>query len=168
MDKKMVKSIYILLVAIFMFSGCSTKSALSVFGGDTVYEKGLEDTKVDDIVNSFETKAILNATYLNILNPQKWDNKYQNFLVGIYIVDDNNDEENKYLNNKNYILTLNGKTTDKIEELNSLNPLWDHIPLKNPQAKYYIVSFKKDINNTLKLEYSHKIYGKITMTFQAN
>jgi len=121
-----------ILATFLLFSvGCSSKSALSVFNGDVLYEKGLEYSRVGDIVNSFETKAILNATYLNSTQSSKYDDKFHNFLVGIYITEDNEEEKDKFLNNKKYTLTLNNQDINKTEELQTTNYLWEHIPLKN-------------------------------------
>ncbi len=162
MFKKSVFTVFLLFSV-----GCSSKSAFSVFNSDLLYEKGMEYTKVGDIVNSFETKAILNATYLNTTDSAKYDDKFQNFLVGIYITEDNEEAKDQFLNNKKYILTLNGKDFNKTEELETSHELWEHIPLKNPYAKYYIVSFEKEENiNSLSLEYSNPNQGKVTLSFQ--
>jgi len=148
--------------------GCSSKSALSVFDGDVLYEKGLEHSRVGDIINSFETKAILNATYLNATDSGKYDDEFHNFLVGIYITEDNEEEKDKFLNNKKYLLTLNNQDINKTEELQTTHYLWEHIPLKNPYAKYYIVSFPKQKNvNPLLLEYANSNLGKVTLSFPA-
>jgi hypothetical protein len=161
----MIKSL-IIMIGLVLFSGCTTKSALSVFGQDSIYEKGLEYTQVDDIINSLETKAILNATYLNAID-EKYNDEFHNFLVGIYIVNDNEKDEDKFLNNKKYILTLNNQQINKSKQLVSTHTLWEHIPMKNPHAKYYIVSFKKDASTTLNLQYKHKIFGLLSLSFVA-
>jgi hypothetical protein len=163
----MIKSFSTILLASSLFMGCSSKSAMNVFSSDKLYEKGLEYTQVEDIINSFETKAIINATYLNSTD-DKWDNKYQNFLVGIYIVNDNKEDKDKYLNNKKFTLTLNDKPIFKKTVLKSTNILYNHIPVKNPYAKYYIVEFQKDGNTTLKLSYKNTILNeKVTLSFQS-
>jgi|GEM_PF-1235279 len=162
MLKKLTFTVFLLFLV-----GCSSKSASSVFSGDLLYEKGMEYSKVGDIINSFETKAILNATYLNSADNMKYDDNFQNFLVGIYITEDNKEEKNKFLNNTKYLLTLNGANIDKLEELQTTHYLWEHIPLKNPHAKYYIISFKKQKKvNALLLEYSNLTLGKVTLSFQ--
>ena len=157
------------LVALLLLStGCSSKSALSVFHGDVLYVSGLEYSRVGDIINSFETKAILNATYLNSTDSSHYDDNFHNFLVGIYITEDNEDVKEQFLNNKKYVLTLNNQDINKTEELQTTNRLWEHIPLKNPYAKYYIVSFNKQENvNSLILKYENATLGKVTLSFQA-
>ena len=167
MINKQIRFFMAVTLSLTFITGCASKSALSVFGEDSIYERGLEYTLVDDIVNSFETKAIINATYLNSTDVDSWDNEYHNFLVGIYIVNDNEKDEDKFLNNKKYNLTLNDKNTTKTEVLTSTNILWNHIPVKNPHAKYYITSFDKDKNSTLKLKYEHTTLGKVSLSFSA-
>jgi hypothetical protein len=157
----------IILVCLLVFSGCASKSALSVFDGDKLYEKGLEYSMVGDIINSLETKAIINATYLNSTDSVKYNNEFHNFLVGIYITEDNKEPKDMFLNNKKYVLTLNDKEIEKVEELSTTNYLWEHIPIKNPYAKYYIVSFKKEKNkNSLNLKYENINLGKVILSFQ--
>jgi hypothetical protein len=160
------KSVFVVFL---LFSvGCSSKSALGIFESDVLYEKGLEHSRVGDIINSFETKAILNATYLNSTDSSKYDDEFHNFLVGIYITEDNKEIKDQFINNKKYILTLNNKDINKTEELQTTDYLWEHIPLKNPYAKYYIVSFNKQENvNSLVLKYENFTIGKVTLSFPA-
>ena len=168
MIKNHLKTFASITIASTLFFGCSSKSALSVFGEDSLYERGLEYTKVADIINSLETKAILNVTYLNSSHPSKWDNESENFLVGIYIVNDNEKDEDKYINNQKYHLTLNDKNITSYIELTSKNDLWDHIPIKNPHAKYYITSFDKNSSlTTLSMKYKHTTFGAVTLSFPA-
>ena len=150
------------LFFLFLFLvGCS-KTAMDMFSEDKMYQKGLEHTQVGDIVQSLETKAIVNATYLNMVE-SKWQNEMDNFLVGLYIA---NSDNNKFIENKNFILTLNGKSFEKIEELQISDAIYPHIPLKNPHAKYYMVSFKKDKSETLKLQYTNSSIGGVDLDFQ--
>jgi len=163
----MVKKSLVSLSLLLCLQGCN-QSALSVFGDDSLYERGLQYTQVADIVQSFETKAIINATYLNSTDSDKWDNQYENFLIGVYIAQDRSKEEDKFLNNKKYILTLNGKEYDKKEPVVKGTELYSHIPLQNPHAKYFIVSFKKvEDTNSLKLQYGNTTGAKAILTFQA-
>lgn len=163
----MFKKTAVLTCLMLVFSGCAGKSALNIFESDMLYEKGLEYTIVGDIINSFETKALISATYLNSVDHTKYNDDFHNFLIGIYITEDNKEEKDRFLNNKRYILTLNGNSIEKLEELQTTNYLWEHIPIKNPYAKYYIVSFKKEKNqNSLNLKYENINLGKVILHFQ--
>lgn len=163
----MFKQILIGLTIVGLFSGCVQKNAFSVFGGDSSYQKGIDYTQVGDIVHSFETKAIINATYLNPVEPKVYNNKYQNFLIGIYISDDNENREERYINNQAYSLTLNDKAYESIEELDKKSELYNHLPLKNSYAKYYVVKFKKTEELKLILQYKHTSFGKVDLNFEA-
>lgn len=158
---------WFILICLLVFNGCANKSALSIFESDKLYEKSLQNTIVGDIVNSFETKALINATYLNSTDSSLYDDDYNNFLIGIYITEDNKDEKYSFLNNSRYVLTLNNKSIDKSEELKTTNYLWEHIPIKNPYAKYYIISFKKEKGEkSLNLKYENINLGMVTLHFQ--
>ena len=50
------------LILIAFLGGCSNHSALELFKKDELFEKALIVTKKTDIISSFETKAIINAT----------------------------------------------------------------------------------------------------------
>jgi hypothetical protein len=158
-----MKSKLLIIILSIFFSGC--QSAMSVFNRtDSSYEKGLQYTKVKSIVYKGETKAIINITYLNSIN-KRYDNQYQNFLVGIYIVEDNEEESTKFLNNYRYKLTLNGNNFIKSNVLNDEYELYENIPLKNPWARYYLISFDNDDKKELKLKYKNPIFGEVNITF---
>ena len=147
------------------FTGC--QSALSVFDKTgTQYEKGLQHTKVKHVTFENQTKAIINVTYLNSMDSKKWDNKYQNFLVGIYISDDFKDEDKRALNNKSFKLSMNDKKSVKSTLFTNKYKLYKHIPLKNPWATYYIISFKKDDKKSSNIKYYHSKYGSVILPFQ--
>jgi hypothetical protein len=141
---------------------------MSVFDKtDTQYERGLQHTKVKAIVYKNETKAIINATYLNSVDSEKWDKKHQNFLIGIYIAEDNEKENTKFIKNYRYKVTLDGKEFSKYILLTKEYKIYKNIPLKNPWSKYYIMSFKKSENNnkTITLQYANPIFGKVILPF---
>jgi hypothetical protein len=155
-----------LILFIFLLSGC--QSAMSVFDkSNTQYEKGLQHTKVKPIVYKNETKAIINVSYLNSIDTKKWDNQYQNFLVGIYINEDEPEENMRYINNTNYSLTMNDKPFIKQTIFTNQYKLYENIPLKNPWAKYYIISFNKNgESKVLNLKYKHLKFGELTLDFK--
>ena len=147
-----------------LLSGC--QSSINIFNKNSnKYEKGLQYTNVKSIIKNNSTKAILNVTYLNKLDSKKFDNKLNNFLVGIYILEDSEDTSLQYINNKYYKLTMNGKNYIKIEDLTKKHNLYKNIPLKNPWARYYVISFDKDKQNDLKINYSYKDTTNINIQF---
>ncbi len=164
--KKIFTLYFIPFTFYLLFSGC--QSALNVFNKtDTQYEKGLQHTKVKPILFKDDTIAIINATYLNSINTDKWNDEKQNFLIGIYISKDEKKDDKKFINNPQYKITLNGKNYIKAELFTKEHSkLYKDIPLKNPWAKYYLVSFNDIKNKTVKLEYTHIKFGKAVLSFE--
>ncbi len=156
--------IYLFFIIIITFiTGC--QSAMSVFNkSDSQYEKGLQHTKVKTIMHKNETKAIINVTYLNSVNSKIWNQKNQNFLVGIYISSD--DENIQILNNKKYKIRLDGQEYFTSLVVEKKDKLYESIPLKNPWATYYILNFKTSKNQIINFEYSHSKFGKVILPFE--
>lgn len=152
----------------FILTGC--QSALNVFDkSGTNYEKGLQHTKVKAIIYKDQTKAIINITYLNSVDAKKWDNDYQNFLVGIYISEDNELKNTQYIHNTRYKLTKNNVGFTKYKELQKDDKLYKSIPLLNPWAKYYLMSIYKNKENTDKnivLKYENPNFGFVLLPFE--
>ncbi len=158
-----MKKLFITILIISIFTGC--QSALNVFektGGK--YEQGLQHTKVKSLVKDNETQAILNITYLNSVDT-KWNDKYQNFLVGIYISNDNEAEDKQYLNNPNYTISMNKKNYEKVILLTKKHSLYKYIPLKNPWAKYYILSFNNIEEDKLIIKYATENNTSVELSF---
>jgi hypothetical protein len=164
----MSKAYIVLFLFIIFFSACTQKSAFSVFEEIGSSKIGIDYTKIEHINYKNESRAIINATYLNSLNLDNLDKTFENFLVGIYISEDNIDESKNYMNNPDYNLTLNLKSYKKIAVLDSNNFLYKKIPLLNPYARYYLVSFEKNGSDNLNLEYKHLNFGKVVLNFLAN
>ena len=88
---------------------------------------------------------------------EQYDDKYYNFVIGIYA-------EEKILSD--YALSLNSISYEKIENVNQDSEIYENISLKNAWAKYYYVSFKKDKDVTsLLLELRDSNYKKASISF---
>ena len=143
----------IFLILILIFSGCSIKPT---FNKDPLYEKTLKYTKRAQIVNSLETKALIDTIYLNPLYPKKFENP--TFLIGVY-----NNFDNKLITNE-FNITLNNKTPI---EINSTIPSfipYKNFPFYNSWMNYYLVKFPKT-NKPYNLEYKSKHWGEVNFTF---
>ncbi|MEO1924187.1 MAG: hypothetical protein ABGX25_06735 [Nautiliaceae bacterium] len=141
----------LLLIIALIFTGCNIKT--SILKKDPLYEKALKHTKRCQIINSFETKALLDVTYLNPIykNFQK-----PTFLIGVY-----NDFDNT-LNNTEFTLLINGKKPD----INSTIPsyiLYKNFPFYNSWMNYYIVS--TDNAAPIIIEYKSRHWGECNLTF---
>jgi len=148
----MKKLIFFLSILAIAFSGCSIKKALQK---DNFYEKTLKYTQRGQIVNSLETKALIDAIYLNSLYPDKFQNP--TFLVGIY-----NDFDNKLINNE-FNLTLNNKPPIKISKTIPKFLPYKLYPFYNKWMTYYMVEFNK--TSPLILKYKSQHWGEIKFIF---
>ena len=147
----MKKFLFILLL--ILFSGCSMKSALK---HDPFYEKTLKYTQRGQIINSLETKSLIDAVYLNDL----YQNKFQNptFLVGIY-----NDFENN-LTNEEFSIYLNNQKPLKVSTKIPNFIMYKSFPFYNSWMTYYLVTFPQT-HKPYNLEYKSKHWGKVNLTF---
>ena len=152
---KSIKKYIMILSFIGLFAGCS-QSATSVFKKDAIYAQNLQYTKVGKVIYNDEVEALINITYLNSVNSLKWDNKKQNFIVGIYIQD--GIEEG-------YTLKMNGNSFIEKEEIDKLNDLYENIAYKNSWAKYYIITFENTKDKKIILNYSHNKKGSTDISF---
>jgi len=142
-----------LLIFLLFFTGCSIKTALKQ---DPIYQKTLTYTQRGQIINSLETKALIDAVYLNPL----FKNRFQNptFLVGVY-----NDFDNALVNNE-FNLTLNSQKPVKITKEIPSYIIYKKFPFYNEWMSYYIVEFPQT-QSPLILEYKSKHWGEVKFTF---
>lgn len=144
-----------ILSFIGLFVGCS-KSATSVFKKDAIYAQNLQYTKVGKVIYKNEVEALVNITYLNSVDSLKWDNKYQNFIVGIYIPEGKEEE---------YVLTMNQQPFLEKQEIDQYSGLYENIAYKNNWAKYYFITFKNIKDKNIILNYSHIKNGNTSIYF---
>ena len=151
--------VFLTLILSLFITGCSSYSITKYFDKDEYYNNSLQYTRKADILDNNDVKAIINATYLNSVD-NKFNNDYENFIIGVFIVDDTKEEG---LKNPLYTLLLNEKTPISIKELKKEDKL-NGVPLRNHWAKYYFVSFDKEKigffeerNDDLILSYENKI-----------
>ncbi len=149
----MKKLLFILITLAALFNGCAIKNA---FKQDSLYDQTLKYTQRGQIVNSLETKALIDAIYLNPLYPKKFQNP--TFLIGIY-----NDFNNALINNE-FNLTLNNTPPIKISKNIPKFIPYKFYPFYNSWMTYYLVEF----NQTKKpyiLTYKSKHWGETKLTF---
>jgi hypothetical protein len=159
-----IKKLFSYILIISIFTSCATPIK-SIFSDSDVYKKGVDDTLIKHIVDNNETVSIINASYLNNIYPNQYDDKYDNFLVGIYV----SDYQNIDLSNEPFSLKVNDKSFDKFLLIDKSDTLYKKAPIRNPYAKYYIISFLKSQNRSnITLEYKYSIYKKVTLPFEVN
>jgi hypothetical protein len=180
----MLKKVVSAALAAFLFGGCSTYNAVDMFKKDDSYEKALRETKNAQILNSFETKIKITATYLNHLYPSEYkDAEY--FFVGVYIPDDYEGKKDSSLFNKEYKLYMQNLAkseqalggakpkeqyleASKIEfiEKKEQNLLYKKMPHTDNWSRYYLISFpKQEGDEPLLLKLSSPTYGEAKLSF---
>jgi hypothetical protein len=96
----------------------------------------------------------------------RFDNDQQNFIIGVYISEDENDKSKRFLKNPNFTLSMNSMSPSSVVELNSTHMMYGHIPLFNNWAKYYEVKFDDVDSTALELKLSHHSFGSTTISFE--
>jgi len=169
----------LLLVSLFLLAGCSQKKAdcetqdksdfEQLFTKDEIYHKALVNTQKAQLMASFETKALLTATYLNpVFENRKCKKRFKNkmedaeyFFVGIYL---SNSEKHEF-NTKGYTLTLNGLEPIEIKKLDKNDPLRYEMPMVDNWSTYYKVKFRKTSKNNFRLIFENDRFGRDILNY---
>jgi len=164
----------ILLLILLLLSGClkseMDNSKLSkLTKRNDIYYMALLNTKKAQIIASFETKALLIATYLNPIFRDKnrcsicFDTSNgEYFLVGLFI---NGARESKF-NKSGYSIALNGVAPEDLKEVDRDDPLLKEMPMVNNWSSYYIAKFPKQRGDILKLIFKSDIFGEDILEFK--
>jgi len=140
-----------------------------LFTKDEVYHKALNNTQKAQLMASFETKALLTATYLNpVFKNRPCKKRFRNelkngeyFFVGIYIT---NSKKNNF-NTKGYSLTLNGFKPLEVKKLDKNDPLRYEMPMVDNWSTYYKVKFKKTNKNNFHLIFENDRFGRDILNY---
>jgi len=169
----------LLLSTLFLFAGCSAhkdecnirdKSDFGqLFKKDEIYHTSLINTHKAQLIASFETKALLTATYLNpVFERRDCRRRLKNntkdaeyFFVGVYIAD----SEKHEFNTRGYSLTLNGLTPIEIKKLDKNDPLRYEMPMVDNWSTYYKVKFKKSSERKLTLIFENDRFGRDILSY---
>jgi hypothetical protein len=161
-----------LLLTFLILSGCSSKETANIaqlFKKDDIYHISLLNTQKAQLIASFETKALLTATYLNpVFALEKQHKNFsidtsdgEYFFVGVYI---NGSKTNRF-DEKGYSLTLNGMKPVEIKKLDKDDPLRYEMPMVDNWSTYYKVKFPIVNGNKLDLVFESDRFGKDVLTF---
>lgn len=155
----------IAMIALIGFSGCAQKGTFDLFKMDEAHERSVEQLRTGAIVQSFETKALLSAIYLNPVYPQTYnDGEY--FVGAVYFEQDSRDLKKWDLYAHGYALTLNGQKPTLLEELKENDPRRALIPVQNNWNKYYFIRFDSVPAVTLTLLLENNQTGKVALNYQ--
>ncbi|GHV07793.1 hypothetical protein AGMMS50229_15180 [Campylobacterota bacterium] len=128
------------LLIVALLAGCSGRSAFFDFTGSTAYAQALPYTKRGEISDRFDSKALITASYLNMIYPQKYTEEAEYFFVGLYIANDYA-KDKAGINNPQYSLTLNGAKYLSAKEIDKNDELVKLMPMVNRWSRYYLVTF---------------------------
>jgi hypothetical protein len=149
----------ILLFSFYFLSGCTSPEGFNYFDKSPLYKKAIHYTKKADITDKEKVKVLFNATYLNSVD-EIWNNEYENFLIGVYTVNDPEFED--------FNITLNDLESKEISDFNEEHPMQGNVPLYNPWAKYRIYSFENpDYVRDLSLKLIYPNEEEATLHFEA-
>ncbi|MDR3347373.1 MAG: hypothetical protein LBN32_02030 [Helicobacteraceae bacterium] len=123
-----------------VLAGCGGRSAFFDFTGSAAYAEAIAHTKSGAITDRFESKALLSASYLNAIYPNRYSGD-ETFLVGLYITNDFQREKSG-INNPMYSLALNDRKYIGVETVDKNDDLLKLMPMINRWSKYYIVRFE--------------------------
>jgi len=169
----------LLLASIFLVTACSEKQDECIvqeksdfsqlFTRDEIYHTSLVNTQKAQLMASFETKALLTATYLNPVFEQRackkrFVNKMidaEYFFVGVYI----SDSEKHEFNTKGYSLTLNGLQPLEVIPLDKNDPLRYEMPMVDNWSTYYKVKFRKSLKPNFSLIFENDRFGRDVLNY---
>ncbi|HHH19141.1 MAG TPA: hypothetical protein ENK86_01325 [Campylobacterales bacterium] len=161
----------LLLATLLFLGGCTLKensNLAQLLTKDDIYHMSLQNTQKAQLMASFETKALLTATYLNPVYSSEncknfcmdvEDGEY--FFIGVYI----RDSKSHQFNDKGYSLKLDGKKPEDIEKLDKDDPLRYEMPMVNNWSTYYKVKFPKSAKEELTLVFESDRFGKDVLKF---
>jgi hypothetical protein len=168
---KMYKKILILSL-LLIINGCSKKESANIsqlFKKDDIYHVSLLNTQKAQLIASFETKALLTATYLNpVFTTDNCKNFCvdvsggEYFFVGIFI----NGSKTNSFDDKGYSLRLNGLKPIEVKELDKDDPLRYEMPMVDNWSTYYKVKYPSVNAKKFKLTFESDRFGKDIMTFE--
>jgi len=169
--------------ALFLFSllllGCASKQDecglkehsdfAQLFTKDEIYDISLKNTHKAQLMASFETKALLTATYLNpVFSRRNCKKRFKDemkdgeyFFVGVFIT---NSKSSKF-NTKGYQLRLNGRIPLETKLLDKDDPLLYEMPMMNNWSTYYKVKFPIVSDNKLQLIFENDRFGKDILNY---
>jgi len=154
--------LFISATVLVLSTGCTSTTALNHFERDPLSANAIQYTKKADLLYKTEIKAMVFVTYLNDVDKKYESNKINSFLIGVHLVN----KENNNSKSNDYTITLNGHESENITALDKDSKLVKSIPLKNIWADYYLINFKNDDSQSLKIEFTHSLYGQTQLTFQ--
>ena len=127
-----MKTLWLTLTFLVLFSGCADKNAFSKFNMSEKQQLGADSLLNSKVKNGKEVNGVVSIVYLNKVFPKKFPED-EVFYVNFFIKD----------KNEGFSFILNGEKSIFAEELEAQNPYSFLTPLNTKWSKYYLVKFKK-------------------------
>ena len=132
-----MRNIFTVISILLLFTACAKKESIvdKQNQKSSTYFKYLENIKIKKVLENKYVKTTVWVADLKQIDPLKFDNLNENFLISVFYGDEQN--------NKGYDISLNDQKPLNIEKIDKNDPLLKDLALKNSWADYYIYSFKK-------------------------
>jgi len=158
---------YFILILIFMFllSGCADKNAFSKFEMSPEQELSASSIQSSKIKSSNKTIGVMSAIYLNKVYPNIYFND-EYFFVYLYLKNKKEMYNPTALKDIEMTLRLNGNLPVKIKKLPHANKFSDLIATQNEWNDYYLVAFKKEQSKKLSLTLESDLFFSDFLIYQ--
>jgi len=160
----MIKTLFLLLVTLLIFTSCGSRGAMDYFDKNEHYERAMTSLQIGTLVENLNTKVIFKAIYLNHVFKTEYQDG-EHFYISTHIDEDSYIKTQRGLFNKLYALKLNDTNATKVVELDSNETLRLEMPLTERWSRYYHVRFDEVEGNDLNLTFSHKDQGTILLKY---
>lgn len=158
-----MRNILLAVTAIALIIGCSSKEDekfMTVYEKDKGYHLQLQKTEKTQLHDGQFTKALLTATYLFEPIKDKNDTRDEQFIVGLYLDDDEGSFESN-----DYNLTLNAKGPKSVVALKKSDPRLKEISFLSEWSEFYLFTFPHTKSKRVKLVFASEVYGKGELHF---
>ncbi|MBW6487579.1 hypothetical protein [Sulfurimonas sp.] len=147
-----MKTFFIFLTFLILFTGCSNKNAFFGFEMDKTQElcaSSLQSSKI--MSKEGEVSGVFSAVYLNEVYPKAFYGE-EYFFVFFYTKENRELYDSKNPTDADLMIKLNSELPVKIEKLPQENQFSHLADIKNDWNHYYLIAFKKSGTLNLVLE----------------
>jgi len=147
-----MKTFFIILTFLTLFTACSTKNAFSEFKMDKDQELSISSLKSSKIISKDgEVSGVFSAIYLNEIYPESFKGD-EYFFVYLFTKDTKEMYDPQRPTQTDLKLKLNSKLPIKLQKLPQNNRFSHLVETKSSWNRYYLVSFEKVDEINLVLE----------------
>ncbi len=149
-----MKTLWLAVTFVVLFSACADKNAFEKFQMSAVEERGADSIFNSKIKDGKNVNGIVSVVYLNRVYPIKFPND-EVFYVNFYLKD----------KTQPFFFMLNNQKSIDAQELQVNNPYAFLTPLQTKWSKYYLVKFKKQ-KDILKFSFHNGSFSSDPLVFE--